>query len=372
MQEKRKILFITEAKLGDSLVLTPALKALKEQLPEPEITVLLLHRRIKNKSGSSGIWESDYSGIAEVFLNNHSVDTVLEADRGALKKLKYFKRLKAELRCIGFLRKRKYDAAVCTFPQSRFLIWSFLAGIKIRIGQKKQDFGFLLTHKPDINRKDNGVLKYFCKLIKPLGAECAQTGTIFHVTEESKNAAQEKINKFSADSSKKTVMLHPGAGEKDRQYPPEKLSELVKIIVKYNAYNFIICYNKYDTGYINMLQNLYGTKLNCIVSDTVSETAALMQLCGVVVANNAGPRHLAAAAGVKTAAVLQKHDEVMWKIYDDEKTHAVIQPGMNCSVCSKNKCSGSIKDGNEYGSSCLYDIEPERVYSVIETMLNNH
>src|SRR5437870_7850627 len=130
-----RILFFAEGQLGDSLVLMPALRAVRKTLPHIWITVLLFYRSKYFKQDSDSlIKKSECRGAAEVFANNPYVDEVLELDRKALRSLRGIKRLKAELKCISYLRKNKYDAAICTFPQDRFALWAYLAGIKIRIG----------------------------------------------------------------------------------------------------------------------------------------------------------------------------------------------------------------------------------------------
>lgn len=372
MPEVRKILFIAEGQLGDSIVLTPALRALKEKINGAHVSVLLLHRRkyadakIPDKVE---IGKSPFSGTAEVFLNNPYVDEVLELDRKALRSLKGFTRLGAEWRCIKFLQKQKYDAVVCTFPQNRFVIWSFLAGIKKRIGQKRQQFSCLLSDKPDIKRSDSGVLKYFCDLLKPLDVSCSSFETIYNIPSEAGDRANSFFHEKGVESAKKIIAIHPGAGDRDRQWPPKYYSELINELAKQPSYQVLLCYSEYDIQFVDELKRALLKPVAEVQTKTIADLAAIFKKCDLAIVHNSGPRHLAAAVGTKTLALLEKYDDIMWKIYDAESMHAIIQSN-DCDSCNQNKCFGIIPKGEKYGAKCMHNIEVKDVYSRIESLLN--
>lgn len=372
MPELRKILFIAEGQLGDSIVLTPALRALKEKISGAHVSVLLLHRRKYEDADIPGkveIKKSRFTGTAEVFLNNPYVDEVLELDRRALRLLKGFTRLRTEWKCIKFLRKQKYDAVVCTFPQNRFVIWSFLAGIKKRIGEKRQEFSYLLTDKPGIRRGDSGVLKYFCGLLKPLNISCSSYETIYNIPSESGDRANFLFHEKGISVGKKIIAIHPGAGDRDRQWPPKYYAELINELSKQPSYRVLLCYSEYDIHFADELKRALSQPVFEVQTKTIADLAAIFKKCSLAILHNSGPRHLAAAVGTKTLALLEKYDGIMWKIYDDESKNAVIQSNV-CDLCKESKCLGIIPEGEKYGAKCMHNIEVKSVYSAIESMLN--
>lgn len=211
MQGNEKILFLAEGQMGDLILLTPALHALKKKFPDCRITVLLMHRRYYSAQTEPGpeIFHTRFETTSQVLLNNPDVDEILELNRNALKKLKGFKRLAAELKCIRQIRKMKFDSAVCTFPQSRLIIWSFLAGIKKRIGQKRQPIARLLTDKPDIEAKGNGVLNYYNNLLTPFGIKECSVKTHYYITKEEKTEAKLKVFNSGSVIAKKGGVHSP-------------------------------------------------------------------------------------------------------------------------------------------------------------------
>lgn len=367
--------------MGDSICLTPALKAVKDSLPNSHTTILLFNRRKytgKNvtgsiTSGNTNIAKSKYEGIAEIFKDNPNIDEVLELDRKAIRALKGFKRLSAEVNCIKFLRKQKYDAVICTFPQNRYILWSFFAGIKIRIGEKRQQFEILLTDKPKIKRSDSGVLNYFCDLLKPLGITAKDKSTYFHIPDESIENAKNILKELNISEEKKLLIIHPGASNKDRQWTPNKFAELIKNIqvLENNSIEILIAFGEYDEEFIGEINELFQNKLKSVKTEKISDLAGLLNFADATVVHNSGPRHLAAAVGTKTVGLLEKYDDLIWKIYEDENKHTICQSIKDCAVCNKGKCLGIIPEGEKYGARCMHDIEVKEVYSLVERVINN-
>ena len=372
MKPLNRILFFAEGQLGDSLVLIPALRAVRKTLPHSWITVLLFYRSkyFKQHSGSDSlIKKSECRGAAEVFANNPFVDEVLELDRKALRSLKCIARLKAELKCISYLRKNKYDAAVCTFPQDRFVIWSYLSGIKIRVGQKKQSFGFLLTHKPDINeRSDEGVLKYFCSLLEPLEIKCTDYSPYYEVPKNAQLWAKEFFYSNNLESGK-IVAIHPGARDKDRQWPPANYSELINLLSEKDSYSVLLCYGDYDMPYVGEIKKNLKSQVISTKTELISQLAAIFQRCSLCIVHSSGPRHLAAAVGAATLGLVDKHDHIMWRIYDG-KTHHIIQSAEPCPTCNENDCLGTMPPGATYGALCMQAIKVSDVLRKVESILN--
>ncbi len=365
----KKILFFADAQLGDLLLMTPALKAFKNKFPDAKITLLLLHRRYYTPSAPiKEITKSEYRGTSQVFLNSKLADEVLELDRQYIRSLKGIKRIKAEWKCIGILKKMKFDAMVCSFPQSRFIIWSFLSRCPVRIGQKQQPFSYLLTDTPDITAKEHGVLRYYCNLLKPLGVDSECKETVYKVTEEEKISAENLLGQSGIDLNKKIICVHPGASATYKVWPPLYFAEVVDYIIENNLAQVIICFNSYDKKVVEEITSLCKHKLALFDLESITQLASIISLCSISLVNNSGPRHLSAAVGVKSISVFRKYDDCEWRIYDDNK-HPVIENTEKCSTCFDNKCESKIKDGERFGSECMWAVEPAQVIAKINDIL---
>lgn len=351
--------------MGDLLLLTPALHALKSTIPAAKISLLLLHRRSYSTSlQSAEIHKTDFTGTSQVFMNNSDVDEIYELNRTAIKNLKGYQRLKAELRCVKFIKQGKFDAVVCTFPQSRLILWSFLAGVKMRIGQKQQSLSRLLTDKPDIKAAGRGVLNYYCDLLKPLGVETRDNSTRYTVSESELKQAHRLLEQNGINSGEPVVLVHPGASEPHKILPPEYFAEICDNIESNGLAKVIISTSKYDNAAAGEILKNSNYKLRLINLETIRELAAVMSLCRLSLVNNSGPRHLAAALGCMNIAFFQKYDNGEWSIYDNKK-NIIVESESDCSYCSQLRCRSIIADGKVYGSECMHHIKIDKVIEKI-------
>lgn len=372
MAKTLKILFLAEGRLGDSLIVTPALRAVKEKYPDSFITILMFRRQKYVNNTEHVIFsieKGDTAGTAGVFLNNPYVDEVLEINRIALRSLKGINRIKSELRGISYIRRQKFDIAVCTFPQNRFVIWSFLAGIKKRIGQKKQGFSFLLTDKPDLDRFQSGILKYVCDLLFPIGVQASSFETIYNVSKDSIERVEQQFNEMGIEGPQKVIAIHPGASAPDRQWPPEYLAELINKLQRSGKYRLILCYSEFDRVFVNEMKKYLEKAVLEVQDETLEDLAALLSKCDLALVNNSGPRHLAAAVKTRTLTFFEKSGDVMWKVYDDENFHRILSYKGNCELCDADRCSGLIPAGKVYGANCIRKIRVFDAASGIESML---
>lgn len=371
MKSPERILFLAEGQLGDALVITPALRAVKRSLASSYVSILLLYRRKYTEASSfedAVIRKSSLKGTAEVFLNNPYVDEVLELDRGALRSLKGLKRFKAEIANIKILRQYKFDTVVCTFPQDRFALYSYLSGAQTRIGQKKQGMSFLLTDKPDLNQNDSGVLIYFCRLLEPIGLRCKSYDTIFEIPDTDRENAEKFFKENNLSDFKRVVGIHPGSSQHDRKWLPESFAKLINFLKADFDTSIVLFYSEYDIPYINEIKKHVSVSIIEARTKTLSELASLLVKCNLCITHSSGPRHLAAAVGARTLGIFDKCDDKRWAIYD-KNLHPIIKTRVPCSVCPEESCLGIIPGGEPYSSYCMRDISFEEVIDKIKELL---
>jgi len=365
------ILIFAEGLLGDALVLTPAIRAIKEYYKTSFLSILLFKRlKVNDSPGHAVIKESEFKGAAEVFLNNPYVDLVLELDRSALRSLNIFKRISSEIKNINILRRNKYDIIICTFPKDRFAIYSYFSGAKIRVGQKKQPLGFLLNTKADITENEYNVIRYFGKLLEPIDIKINDFSTYFNITKENEQEAEEFLKKHGLENSKNIVGIHAGASMPDRTWPAEYFAELINYLRLNVISDVILFYNDFDVPFINEIKKYLKAEIIEAKPRSLSEMGALFKKCSICVTNNSGPRHLAAAVGTRTLGLLFKHDEKKWGIYDTE-LHPYMESQKPCSICPPGKCNAVIPGNEKYSSICMRDIAPDDVIKKVISMLEH-
>ncbi len=366
-----RILFITIGSLGDLLVLTPALKAMKLSFPESVITVLAVQYRYYTKSikQEKEIFNLNAKGgVIELLRNNPYVDEIIEVDRGELRLLKGFKRLKMELRIIKYLRKTKFDRVISASNNDRFTLWAFATGAKIRVGQKQQSFSRLLTRTPDIDIEDINVLEYFITLVTAAGATVKPYATEFYIPKEAELWADEFISKHKLNDYSLLVAIHPGATHPGRIWPPENFAKVADKLQSNTNTKVLLCGSQFDIDIINKIKNHLNTPV-IEVNDgegNINRLAAIFNRCDICITNDSGPRHLAVAVGSRSIAIMLKSKINGWEIYNDPQKMVVLPKELQCPVCADDKCKEIVPQGETFGTYCI------RSVSVAEVLDNIH
>jgi ADP-heptose:LPS heptosyltransferase len=87
--------------------------------------------------------------------------------------------------------------------------------------------------------------------------------------------------------------------------------------------------------------------------------AALLTLCDVVIANDSGPMHLAAALGTPVVAIFGSTDSVATAPLGP---HRILRATVSCAPCLRRECS-------EGTYRCMAEILPDQVRLAVEAFL---
>ncbi len=373
----QKILFISEGQLGDLLLLTPAIRAVKKSFPPALVTLLIIQRRNNNFNIDSidSLNDVIVDSSCNPLINNPFIENIFIINHNAIRSLRGFKKIKLELQLIKFLRQKKYDAAISTFPHDRFIIWAFASGAKIRCGEANQTFSFLLTHKIKKTKEDLGVLKYYLELVKRIGAKEDSTKTDYYVTDDSLKWANNFLseNKLK-DEQNKFIAIHPGASGNYKIWSPENFAALIQKLNNEKNIKVILCFGENDSLITNQIKNYLtdDEAANILFTTTendLNKMAALFKNCNLTITNDSGPRHLSAAVGTPNITLFRKHHDKAWKVYPENNFTSTIQSKIECPHCSAGECNDKIPDDKIFGSYCMREITVAEVHKKIKKVI---
>ncbi len=360
----RRILFLAEGQLGDLLLLTPALRAVKRAFPASQTTVFVIERRNADpdkRDRFSSLQASAYERSTSPLATNPHVDELLVLSREALRAQKGFARLRAELSVIRSLRAVKPDVVVCTFPEDRFAEWAFATGAGIRIGQHNQALKRLLTHTPDIEKKTKGVLRYYCDLVEVLGAKAGTFHTEYHVSDEAGRWGAEALQHVGIDDER-FVVVHPGASGDYKIWPPERYAELISRLAGELGVMPLLLYGTVDKPVVTCILNQPHKQVKFLETGTdVGRLAAILQRASLCISNDSGPRHLAVAVGTPTLTLFRQHHDREWGVYGESARCIILKGEGTCPACPAGECHDVIPEGEGFGSHCMRMIDVDRV-----------
>jgi heptosyltransferase III len=370
--ESRRILVLAEGQLGDLLILTPVLRSLKKSIPGSHLTVAVVQRRSYGGGASeaaSVLKEPPSPGTSEVLLRSPYVDDILEIQRPLLRSLSGLARLRAEYSIVRRLRSGAYQTVICCFAEDRFCVWAALSGAPVRVGQRDQALGWLLSVRRDIRKEEGGVMRYYCALAEAAGARVDSERTEFPIPDDARERAALKRKLAGIGEREQFAVVHPGASGTYRVWPPERYAAVMNALWRKWGVKTLLCGTPFDRQAVDAVRAHCSVPvIEIALGESVADSAAIMEGAAVCVSNNSGPRHLALSIGVPSLALAPRFDDRAWGLYGG--VGEILTGNESCPVCPAGRCSDRMPEGEQFGSHCLRMITVEAVLDRLQKILN--
>ena len=347
-----RIIFLTKSHIGDLLLMTPAVRAVRQSYPSARISILVVR------------------GCEEVFARNPDVDEVITFDFHVLRSGRTWTKLREEVRVVQMLRARRFDLAICFYPEDRTTIWGFLSGARHRVGPARQPFRFLLTTKVESSETRAGVREYFLDTIRAVHATPSSAQTRFTVGVEATGWAEDFLRSHALGRGKVLIGVHPGGSGNYKIWPPDRFVALIEEVGRDARIETLLFEGPGDAEIIRQIrEQLIRPVVIANTSQSLEHLAALMKRCRLCLVLDSGARHLAASVNVPTLAVFRRAHAAAWRIYSEEEGHSIIESSKPCSLCPEGKCRDLIPEGETFGAYCLREITVEEVLSKVRQKL---
>jgi heptosyltransferase-3 len=366
--ELRNILVLAEGQLGDLLLLTPAVRALRTGHPRARITIMMYQRRLQERpAGAPVLFVSEGAGTASVMTRHPSVDRVLEVDRAALRQMKPLRRIATEVSIIRTIRSYRFDGVLCTFPEDRFSLLALLSGARVRAGEGGKGLSRLLTVTPAVTRSTAGVLRYYCALAEAMGGRTDSENTEYAVSSE----ADRKVKSWLAAeglAEHRYVAIHPGATGEYKQWPPERFADLIEQLRR-DGLPVALCGGTGDEGIVQAIRTRLSSRVPLLEPGAdLPLLAGFLNMAAVCLTNDSGPRHLAVAVGAPSIAIFRRHHGIEWAVYQESERCVTLTGREDCGACPPDACRDVIPPGEQFGSVCLRQIGVKEVSRTVRSM----
>ncbi len=310
-----KILVIRVDGIGDLLNSTPAIALLRANYPTAEIAVLT--RPIN----------------APVLTANLDVDRVILFDSEDK-----HHGLTAQLRFYRDLRSEKFQLAVALQTGTWPHLVARLSGAPYRLGRYQKRFRSTLTHawRGRYRKGENHEVDRNLELVRLVCNGEGARELKFHLLPNEIDAAKTHLASCGLDVDTFLIGIHPGGSSFDKRWPEKRYAELAdRLACQYNAAILLLRGPKEEVLIYNIQQAMqsYAT---VHAPETIRELGALLSCCSLVVCNDSGPMHLAAALDVPTVAIFGPTDHVAW--HPMSENASVVRQDMPCWPCSAHKC----------------------------------
>jgi lipopolysaccharide heptosyltransferase II len=354
----KKILIINPFGIGDVLFTTPIIHALKDALPDIKIGYLCNRR------------------TASILESNPYVDYVFIYERDefeAIRKKSYIAWLRKIFVFSSQIKKEQFDLALDFSLNTQYGFFSWLAGIKERIGYDFKKRGRFLTKKVKLlGYCDMHIVDYYANLLKYLELELKYKKLELYLNNEDIKQRDKILSKESVKPSDLLVGIIPGAGAswgKEaslKHWPAEKFAQLSdKIIENYQAK--IIIMGDFSEKEIakKVIETMQHKAIDLSGKTTIGELAALLSKTKLIITNDGGPLHMAVALGIKSISIFGLVDEKVYGPYPSSENHIVIKKDLDCRPCyQKFRLATCLRD-----RECIKSISSEEVFAAVRRLL---
>lgn len=331
MKSVSRILLVRTDKIGDVLLTTPAIAALRAKFPDAHIVGL-----------ASAIG-------CDIYFSNPHLNNVICIDPDMHSGVMGVFRLAAKL------REEKFDASVVFQTKFSVALAIWMARIRYRIGPLSKWWSWLfynLGRRQNRSAVEMHEADYNLQLLREFGITVADTWekTYLHVDPTKKNTAKKFFQEKGFNAKFKTILIHPGMAGSALNWPERHYISLGRRLLK--RYNILITGGRGESSLVDRVaQGItrdHGylpdrpVLAKYLGENGLTEFIAMVEACDGVVAPSTGPLHIAVALGKKAVTIyspIKVQSAVRWGPYG-------VNFGTNLGISPNDQVSVLVPDVN--------------------------
>jgi len=330
----KRILVLQTAFLGDVLLITPLLRAIREAMSEVQISALVI-------PVAEGVLSTN------PFVDNVIVYDKRRVDRGP----------GGIWHIIRTVRGREFDVAIVSHRSVRSagIVWG--SGIPMRIGFDRSAGAFLFTdivrYRPDLHE-----IRRNLSLLQPFGLTPDPSRPEVFPTEDDHARALELLVASGIADEERPVALAPGSAWPTKRWPSEGFAEVANRAIA--AGRKVVLIGGWEDRALceQIAQQTIRPPAIMAGALTVRGSSALLSRCAVLVSNDSAAAHLGTAVGVPTVTVFGPTVPAFGFTPYGEG-HAIVEEEVSCRPCGAHGGERCPKTHFR----CMRTISPARVFA---------
>ncbi len=316
------ILIIRTDRIGDVVLTTPAIKALRRAYPAARISVMVT------------------PATYDLMYGNPYVNEVILDDRhGKHKNVFGFLRLTADL------RSKRFDLAIIFHTKRRYNFLCFAAGIPFRLGFCNNKFGFLLTHPlKDIRLQGlKHEAEYCMDVLKAIGVYEGDLDAFVPLQKEAESWALSWMQEHHLKSNE-FIVIHAGASDVTKCWPPANFALLMDRLAELYVLKIVLI-GAASTMPVaaEMLRQAHRAPefINLTGKTSLAQIISLLRRARLLISNDSGPVHVAAGVGTSVISLFLRNQPGInaerWKPLGPKSFVLCNKPGEEVKLDAKSK-----------------------------------
>jgi lipopolysaccharide heptosyltransferase II len=257
------------------------------------------------------------------------------------------------------LRSEHFDAAIIFTVYSQnplaAALFCYLANIPRRLAHARENPYQLLTHwipEPEPQQFVRHETQRQLDLVAAVGAKVSDERLRVRVSPGAQAKALALLDRRGVDRARPWTVVHPGASAPSRRYPPEQFAAAARGLHLEHGVQLVFSGSAAEQPLVQSIIAESGVPAASIAGQTnIEELAAVLGLAPLLISNNTGPVHLAAAMGTPVVDLyaLTNMQHAPWHV-----PHELLFHEVPCRNCYKSICP-------EEHHNCLRLVPPEAV-----------
>jgi ADP-heptose:LPS heptosyltransferase len=346
----RRILLLRLERIGDLLMVLPALCDVRRLAPEAELDLVV------------GSWNAAIARTIPTVSRIEPLDAAwLARDGGGLG-------LPALIKAAGGWRTRRYDLAINFEPDVRSNLLLAMAGARWTAGYRSGGGGALLDialdYDPTSHTADNARRLVAEAFGRPIDCSTLPAGVALTMSP----AARHHAARLLSDAGTPLIGVHAGGGRAVKQWPVERFGDVARRLIEQRTATIVLTGSAADRPLIDAVKQTLppGQVIDLGGSVDLPTLAAVVARLDLLVTGDTGPMHLAHAAGTPIVAIFGPSDPARYAPrgpYD-----RVVRVDLPCSPCNRirlppARCTGHTPD-------CLAFIDADSVFTAAVSVLD--
>ncbi len=336
-----KILIRSANWIGDAVMSTPTIRAIRRNFPGSHISIL------------AKPW------VAPLYKNNPDIDEILIYDAG-----KRHKGGIGKFRLASDLKSHSFDLAILLQNAFEAALITCLAKIPNRLGYDTDARRLLLTHpiRLDPARKKMHQIDYYLGIMEGAGLKTFGREQTLILSEDEKQAAETILKSQAFSTNDIIVGINPGAayGTAKRWFP-ERYAQLCQRLMNQFNCKFILLGSREDQGVADFIEQQIGRNTANLCGQTsLRDAFALIGKCRLFITNDSGLMHASAALNVPQIAIFGSTNHITTAPSSPD-SHIIRVP-TPCAPCLKPDCPTDHR--------CMDAISVDMVYSLAKKLMN--
>lgn len=337
-QKVKRVLVVRLRSIGDTVLSTPSLLALRRFLPDARIDVLL----------------EDW--VAPVLDGFTAIDNVLTVSKSE----------KSRLQTAWRIRRNKYDVAFNLHGGTTATFFVRASGAKHRVGFESYQYKSLYNHRllsaPDFwHKSPNHSAEQQLALMGFVGIPVMdKLKSSLSVTAEAENSLGKKISGSGIQHSP-FALLHPVAATETKQWATDNFARTAEFLAE-KGFKAVAAATPKERGVLENLKEISRVPVEIFDNLTLPEITALASRASLFVGNDSGIAHIAAAVKIPSVVIFGSSNINHWYPWTDAPNEIVY---------SEKPCehwTGGIHKGLE-NPKCIYCVEIKDVTTAIKKVL---